>query len=181
MEEPEVAVEERVLPMAEAKDVKIHLKDGTVLRAKILSQDNQQMNVETSMGKLAIAQKDVLKIELLKEKIEEKLVKVYLKDGTVLRAKILSEDEQKIYVDPDNDMIVVFTADIADEDPHPTDYLFRLIRRAVVSDDSIESTTTSTSTTNFDFTLLALSVISIPVSIAIVIAYWFVKVKRNKP
>lgn len=99
MEEPEVAIEEKVVRIVEAKDVKIHLKDGTVLRAKILSQDNQQMNVETSMGKLAIAQKDILKIELLKEKAEEKFVKVYLKDGTVLKAKILSEDEQKIYVE----------------------------------------------------------------------------------
>ena len=90
--------------------------------------------------------------------------------------------EQKIYVDPDNDMIVVFIADIADEDPHPTDYLFRRIRRAIVSDDSIESTTTSTTSTNttyFDVTLVALSLLSVPVSIAIVIAYWFVKVKRR--
>ena len=92
--------------------------------------------------------------------------------------------EQKIYVDPDNDMIVVFIADIADEDVHPTDYLFKLIRRAVVSDESIESTiisTTSTSSTNFDVALLTLSLLSVPVSIAIVLSYWFVKIKRKEP
>jgi CubicO group peptidase (beta-lactamase class C family) len=89
--------------------------------------------------------------------------------------------EQKIYVDPYNDLIVVFTADIADEDPHPTDYLFRRIRRAVVSDDSIESLSTSTNIGNYDVTLLAISLLSIPVTLTIVIAYWFAKIRRKEP
>lgn len=39
--------------------------------------------------------------------------------------------EQKIYVVPEANMVVVFTANIADEDPHPTDgMLFRYIRAA---------------------------------------------------
>lgn len=89
----------KIEPEVEEKNVKIHLKDGTILKANILSQDEQTINIETDLGKFSVARIDVLKIEETKEKVEIKDVKIHLKDGTVLRAKILSEDEQKINIE----------------------------------------------------------------------------------
>lgn len=51
----------------EKKYVLIYLKDKTVLRAKILNQDEEHINVETSLGKLRIERKNVSKIEQIKE------------------------------------------------------------------------------------------------------------------
>ncbi|MHA2068097.1 MAG: serine hydrolase domain-containing protein, partial [Candidatus Thorarchaeota archaeon] len=45
--------------------------------------------------------------------------------------------EQKIYIAPEHDLVVVFTANIADEAPHPTDSLLSsFILPAIISDES---------------------------------------------
>jgi len=47
--------------------------------------------------------------------------------------------EQKIYVAPEDDLVVVFTANIADEDPHPTDgFMISYILPAVRSFEAVE-------------------------------------------
>lgn len=68
IEKQEVAKEEIVEPVIEAKEVKIYLKDGTILKAKILGQDEKKLDIETSMGKFSISRKDVLKMEPFMEK-----------------------------------------------------------------------------------------------------------------
>lgn len=45
------------------KAVKIYLKDGTVLRANILSEDTKKIIIVTKMGKFRISHKEILKIE----------------------------------------------------------------------------------------------------------------------
>ncbi len=73
--------------------------------------------------------------------------------------------EQKIYVAPEDDLVVVFTANIADEDPHPTDsfmlnYILPAIRTA--SDTSIVDSKA------FIINLSIVGTLAVPIPIAII-------------
>ncbi len=80
--------------------------------------------------------------------------------------------EQKIYVVPEDDLVVVFTANIADEDPHPTDsILFTFILPSLDSDYShFENTRTN-------LVNLSLAVI-VAIPLLVFGAYWLYKMRR---
>jgi CubicO group peptidase (beta-lactamase class C family) len=80
--------------------------------------------------------------------------------------------EQKIYVIPEHDTVVVFTANIADEDPHPTDYfVFNYILQAI--EIGIQEETEALD----DLVNLSIAVLLvIPIAMAIII--WVFKIRH---
>ncbi|MFX1537806.1 MAG: serine hydrolase domain-containing protein [Promethearchaeota archaeon] len=82
--------------------------------------------------------------------------------------------EQKIYVAPEKDLVVVFTADIADEDPHPTDqlltnYILPAAQEIEVSDQSRMV---------MQMVLMTTVVIALVSPVIIAGVYWLIK-KKN--
>jgi len=72
----------------------IHLKDGSVIKGTIISQDEYKVTIKTSLGELKINKADIQLIEY-----EEKNVIIHLNDGNILKGKILSEDEQEVIIE----------------------------------------------------------------------------------
>ncbi|MFX0064633.1 MAG: serine hydrolase domain-containing protein [Candidatus Hermodarchaeota archaeon] len=82
--------------------------------------------------------------------------------------------EQKIYVAPEKDLVVVFTADIADEDPHPTDSLLLSYILPAAQEDEV-----SDGQEIILQTVLTVTVVIALVSPVIIAGgYWLVKKKH---
>ncbi|MFX1252124.1 MAG: serine hydrolase domain-containing protein [Promethearchaeota archaeon] len=83
--------------------------------------------------------------------------------------------EQKIYVAPEKDLVVVFTADIADEDEHPTDSLLL----SFILPAALEDVVSVGQNEMFIQTVLTIAVVTALMSPVVVAGgYWLIK-KKN--
>jgi CubicO group peptidase (beta-lactamase class C family) len=92
--------------------------------------------------------------------------------------------EQKIYVYPEEDLVVVFTANIADADPHPTDSLFlnHILPATTISEESEAGKEDEMLNHNRGFLIVALTLSFMPglISIIVVISLYWIARKRRK-
>jgi CubicO group peptidase (beta-lactamase class C family) len=80
--------------------------------------------------------------------------------------------EQKIYVIPEHDTVVVFTANIADEDPHPTDYFVFAYVLPSIEIGSEKETETFVDLVNSSIAVLLV------IPLAMVVIFWLFKIRR---
>lgn len=70
----------------------IHLKDGSVIKGNIISSDDQNININTDLGKLTISKEKVLSIDYVdKEKTEEKNQRVNATDNLDSKLKEIKD------------------------------------------------------------------------------------------
>ena len=80
--------------------------------------------------------------------------------------------EQKIYVIPEHDTVVVFTANIADEDPHPTDYFVFAYILPSMEVGSLEEVETLDELVNSSLAVLLV----VPLAMAVI--FWVFKIRQ---
>jgi len=75
----------------------IYLKDGSIIKGKISSQDENIVIIETSLGAFKIDKKNILKIEF-----DQQFVKITLKDGSILKGFLIGQTDNEIKIKLDS-------------------------------------------------------------------------------
>jgi len=69
------------------KNMLVHLKDGSILKGRILSEDEQKINIKTSIGEVIIERKNIIKFD----EVEKRKVKAYEKEIKKEKLEIIPE------------------------------------------------------------------------------------------
>lgn len=88
-------------------DQVFYLKDGSTIQGKIIAQDDSTLVVETQFGTLEIRKSAVVRQEPISNSIYREEHTLYLKDGTILKGFITSEDDDTIRVETLDGVMVI--------------------------------------------------------------------------
>jgi len=80
----------------------IYLKDGSVIKGEIISQDENVITISTSVGIIKVYLDKIAKIEY-----EGREVKVLLRDGSLLIGKIINQDEKDVRLETLSGLLVI--------------------------------------------------------------------------